>query len=258
MEQYDKLEWQPVRTPLFASDFNSILEFDNSVHILKFNRHLSSLIGIISGDPDLMRSFFPQTRMYYSKEEEGITEKIIEANVLKMSNAGARFCKPRYYYEGFVKIHDEGYTKTVYVNSYIPYDAESRRHFYINTLHGESWVLLLVKALAKYCGSYDTLSLLGFDALSSILLGSRSFKLGTEPFYRIYNVKYPICKSIQQKEAAKDLQREASDASKLSLYDIYRDIKQALESKKFLVIACKRTDDKRNKSPGRRVDSEGR
>ena len=257
MEQYEKLEWQPIRTPLFVSDFHSILEYDNSISVLEFNCHLSSLIGIISGDPSIMRSFFPQTRMYYSKEEEGITQKIIDANVLKMNDAGGRLCKNRYYYEGFVKIYDEGYTRTVYVNSYIPFDAESRRHFYINTLHNESWVLLLVKAMAKYCGSYDTLSRLGFDALSLILFGSRSFKLGTEPFHRIYNAKYPICRSIQQKEAAEDVEREASNAGKLSLYGIYRDISQALESKKFLVVACKKKDEKKNsKSPGRKTGNE--
>ena len=166
MEQYDKLEWQPIRSHLFVSDFNSILEYDNSHSILEFNRDLSSLIGIISGNPGIMKSFFPQTRMYYSKEEEEVAGRILDNQVLKMNESGAKFCKHSYYYEGFVRIHDEGYLKTVYVNSYVPFDPESRRHFYINTLYNESWVLLLVKAMAKYCGSYDTLSLLGFDALS--------------------------------------------------------------------------------------------
>jgi hypothetical protein len=35
-----------------------------------------------------------------------------------------KFAKKQIYYEGFVKLNDEGYSRSVYVNSFIPYDAE--------------------------------------------------------------------------------------------------------------------------------------
>ena len=69
-----------------------------------------------------------------------------------------KFTKKQIFYEGFVKLHDEGYSRSLYVNSYIPFDPEKKKFFYINTKGQESWILLLVKALAKYMGSYDILS----------------------------------------------------------------------------------------------------
>jgi hypothetical protein len=80
----------------------------------------------------------------------------------------------------------------VYVNAYIPQDAESKRFFYINTRQQESWVLLLVKALAKYCGSYDNLSKASLATISSLLFGSVPFSLSEKAFSDVYNAKYPL------------------------------------------------------------------
>ena len=100
-----------------------------------------------------------------------------------------RFAEQLLYYEGFVKIYDEGYPKTIYVNSYIPYDKENQRYFYINTVGNESWVLLLVKALAKYVGSYDKLSQATLDDLCRILFGSVPIDISDDAFDKIYSKK---------------------------------------------------------------------
>jgi len=88
-------------------------------------------------------------------------------------------------------LHDEGYSKSIYVNSLIPHDPQTKRFFYLATHEAESWILLLVKALAKYAGSYQTLSTFSFERLSSILLGSQPALLQTQAFSRIYERKFP-------------------------------------------------------------------
>lgn len=68
MELYKRLTWEPVRGPLFLNSFNANLEYNNAFSILEYNKHLSSLLGMIAQYPDIMKSFFPQTRMYYQDE----------------------------------------------------------------------------------------------------------------------------------------------------------------------------------------------
>jgi hypothetical protein len=98
--------------------------------------------------------------MYYSDEDKKKVNQKIEQQSYGDPEllTNPKFTETLLFYEGFVKIYDEGYPKTLYVNSYIPFDKERRKFFFINTMSQESWVLLLVKALAKYMGSYDMLA----------------------------------------------------------------------------------------------------
>ena len=105
-----------------------------------------------------------------------------------------------FYYEGFVKLHDEGYSKTIFVNSYIPFDKLSNSYFYLKTNYKESWILLLVKALAKFLGSYDKLSECSFDQLCILLLGSRPAKLSSKNFDDVYEKKFPRIGIISEEE----------------------------------------------------------
>jgi hypothetical protein len=51
---------------------------------------------------------------------------------------------------------------------------------------------LLVKALAKYMGSYDNLSKASMSTLSSLLFGSVPFDITDKAFGNVYNTKYPL------------------------------------------------------------------
>ena len=113
------------------------------------------MLGVISQHPDLMQWYFPQTRMYYSKEDLQKTENLIQNGELtNQSTQGFQFSSPVFYYEGFVRLYDEGYVKSLYLNSLLPFDEGDQSFFYLKTKQNEAWILLLVKALAKYFGSY--------------------------------------------------------------------------------------------------------
>mgnify|MGYP000241399020 CR=1 FL=1 len=90
------------------------------------------------------------------------------------------------YYEGFVKIFDEGYSKTLYINVMFPHKDD--KLFFMGTKGNEAWVPILVKALAKYCGSYDALRTMSIDRLSTALFGMKPFKIGTS-FSKVYKPK---------------------------------------------------------------------
>ena len=53
-------------------------------------------------------------------------------------------------------------------------------------------MLLLVKALAKYYGSYDSLSRASLAAISTLLFGSVPFDISVPAFTKVYDEKYPI------------------------------------------------------------------
>ena len=67
VRRYQSLSWSPVRTHLFSDEFESTLCYDASSKVLEFNKYLSSIIAIISQYPTIMRSYFPQTRMYFAE-----------------------------------------------------------------------------------------------------------------------------------------------------------------------------------------------
>ena len=55
-------------------------------------------------------------------------------------------------------LFDEGYSKSIYVSTILPHDQSTGLPFYSMSNNGKAtWVLMLVKALAKYFGSYDEL-----------------------------------------------------------------------------------------------------
>jgi len=68
--QFQALHWQPTRGPLFLDHYNANLEYGASHSVLEFNRDLSGLLGILAQYPDLLKSYFPQTDMYYSPEDD--------------------------------------------------------------------------------------------------------------------------------------------------------------------------------------------
>jgi hypothetical protein len=90
-----------------------------------------------------------------------------------------------------VRLNDEGYSKSIYVNSFVPKFKGRDRFFYLETHDREAWILLLVKALAKYAGSYHALSTFTFERLCSILFGSQPTQLVSATFAKIYEKKYP-------------------------------------------------------------------
>ena len=59
LELYKRLIWKPVIMPLFNTTFELNLEFQNSIKILEFNKHLSSILGILCIYPDIAKMFFP-------------------------------------------------------------------------------------------------------------------------------------------------------------------------------------------------------
>ena len=126
LDIYQGLSWKAIDLPLFLDD--SILEFDNQMKVLDFNRDLSSMLNIIAHDQNLIKIYFAQMRENHQ-------------------------------FEGFVRIFDQGYQKSIYINCNIPWNKF--RYFYITS--GASWPLLLVKALAKFSGSYDNVSKLSFS-----------------------------------------------------------------------------------------------
>lgn len=97
-----------------------------------------------------------------------------------------KFSKRLLFYEGFVKLHDEGYSKSLYVNAYVPYDNAAKRHFFLTTGGQEAWILLLVKALAKYYGSYEKLSEASFESLCNVLFASQPAQTSDPAFQKIY------------------------------------------------------------------------
>jgi len=132
-EQYDKLEWVPLRSHLFTSNFDSILTFDFSKNVLDFNKALSSLLAVVASSPTLLKSFFPQTQMHYSIEDERSTSELMDHTGFYKIDFDRDPCTQKYYYEGFVKLYDGGQTKSVYINAFIPRDPERKNFFYINT-----------------------------------------------------------------------------------------------------------------------------
>ena len=130
--------------------------------------------------------------MHYSKEDEKSTCELMDHTGFDKIDFEREPFTQKYYYEGFVKLYDGGQTKSVYINAFIPRDPERKNFFYINTKQEESWVLLLVKALAKYTGSYDNLSKASISTLSSLLFGSVPFDISDKAFGNVYNTKYPL------------------------------------------------------------------
>ena len=56
IELYHGLEWKPIDPSPLISDGS--LDYDNSMKILDFNRDLSSLLGIICNNRDMLKMYF--------------------------------------------------------------------------------------------------------------------------------------------------------------------------------------------------------
>lgn len=166
--------------------------------------------------------------MYYSDEDGEYAQNLIEMDPADPQNLEKiKFTKKQIFYEGFVKLHDEGYSRSLYVNSYIPYDNDKRKFFYINTKGEESWILLLVKAMAKYMGSYDNLSQASLQQLSNILFGSQPTNIHNPEFDKIYSKKFDIY----------GLRSKTLSATEAMLLSIYDDVNKGVKSGKFILMA---------------------
>lgn len=129
--------------------------------------------------------------MYYSEEDDKHAQMQLELDpALNNDICTIKFAQKLLYYEGFVKIFDEGYQKSLYVNSFIPFDNINQRFFFIGTRAEESWIHLLVKAVAKYLGSYDKLNRASLETLSSIFFGSQPSWMKEKSFDKIYAKKF--------------------------------------------------------------------
>ena len=120
-ETFKRLMWKPVSSNLFSEEFVSTLDYDYNEKILGFNSDLSSLLGVIAQNPDIQKMYFPQSRMYYNSQPPRLSESEDQLRF------GAQWKEPLFseqisLFEGFVVLNDEGYTKSIYVNQYIPYD----------------------------------------------------------------------------------------------------------------------------------------
>jgi len=78
VKRYQSLSWRPVRSHLFSEGFESLLCYDASSKVLEFNKYLSSIIAIISQYPTIMRSYFPQTRMYFAEDDGLNVDEMVE------------------------------------------------------------------------------------------------------------------------------------------------------------------------------------
>jgi len=98
------------------------------------------------------------------------------------------------YYEGFISLFDQGYNKSIYVNTFVPH-SKAGKPFYMSTMNHEAWIMLLIKALAKYYGSYDNLRQLKMNDICTTLLGSAPFAINNE-LKRQYKLRHPISLEI--------------------------------------------------------------
>lgn len=177
--------------------------------------------------------------MYYSQDDDQNTQKMISVDPADNDDATAvKFSRPLLFYEGFIKIHDEGYSKTLYINSYAPYDKFHKRYFFLTTQGQEAWILLLVKALAKYYGSYDKLSEASFEALCNVLFGSQPTHTNDPGFKKTY---------LQTAKATSDDERKNVQNSEVAeLEEVYDQVSSALNSKRFILFAQRKL---RNSGP---------
>ena len=122
------------------------------------------------------------------------------------------FCSDKLFYEGFVVIYDEGYHKSIYVSTIIPHDTETDEPFYSpSKFVKDSWMLILIKALAKYFGSYEKLRTASLNSLCMVMFGSYPVEICDE-----FRTKYEIAASEQAIED-KDL------------YKLFQDIKLIIQ-----------------------------
>lgn len=139
-----------------------------------------------------------------------------------------------------MRIFDEGYSKTLFINTYLPKDKLEKRYFYMNTEGGEAWTLLLTKALAKYYGSYDKLSQASFEDLCKILMGSQPSQLGSRAFKKIYKHEIATGYDSDDEVVFDDEFHKNADA--------YADIARGLKAGRFILVV-KRKDEDQEKLP---------
>jgi hypothetical protein len=156
------LVWKPIKNPLILDICTQNLEFD-SINMLKWNSDLSSMIALIASNESLMESFFPQTKMNLSHEDERRCEQFHDQINPILDEGEHAHSHTRLFYEGFVCLFDQGYRKSIFVNAFMPYVGVNDKSFYLRTKSNEAWIQIIVKALAKYFGSYDELSRTTFE-----------------------------------------------------------------------------------------------
>jgi hypothetical protein len=129
-----------------------------------------------------VKSLFPQIRVHFTEEgrERAVTVLASDALRPEASSANYRPIQSNVLYGGYVRINDEGYYKTLYINTLMPHDPRTNKPFFLQTVTQESWVLILVKTLAKYFGSYDRLRTTKLKDLATALFGAEPLELGEE------------------------------------------------------------------------------
>jgi len=98
------------------------------------------------------------------------------------------------FYEGFVSIFDKGYHKSTYINTWIPHSNYANgacKPFYVGTKNNEAWIFILVKALAKYFGSYHNLSLASLEEICNCIFGCEPFAINEE-FCKHNKQRFPV------------------------------------------------------------------
>lgn len=68
----------------------------------------------------------------------------------------------------------------------VPHIGE--KPFIMGSRGDEAWISLLIKGLAKYCGTYDDLRNMKLDRLSAALFGMQPFEIG-RAFTKVHKPK---------------------------------------------------------------------
>lgn len=162
---YDQMYWKSVSGPLFLNEYliqeslnqeyASCLEYDNDMKVLSWNKNLSGILGVLSKKPDILLELFPQVRFNYARQDKVKLVNFLLGKEFLFETSKFKAIESKIYYEGFVRVCDEGYFKTLYVNSLVPHHIANNKAFYIGGKNDQVWVHMLVKTLAKYFGSYE-------------------------------------------------------------------------------------------------------
>lgn len=69
---------------------------------------------------------------YYSKRDKTTLENFLVGKDFLFDTSRFKSIENRMYYEGYVRLCDEGYYKTIYVNIFIPHDGDTDKPIYLS------------------------------------------------------------------------------------------------------------------------------
>jgi hypothetical protein len=179
---------------------------------------------------------FPQIRLTTSSGTNTVDINMNEA-FDPTENYKHIFKQEKLYYEGFIVLFDKGYQKSMYVNSYIPINKMTNKPFFLSTTNKDSWIYLLVKALAKYFGSYHALSQASFEDLCETVFGHLPIEINNE-FCKDNIYRYGINKTNGTSHPKKKQEANESDLYKLYLW--LSSLMRKEESHKTIVVLKKK------------------